>query len=153
RTLREDPAFTLTPFVFLTAKSAREDIRLGMNIGADDYLSKPVVHDELMSAVRARLNRSTSLHGAVHRGSQPDFERLDLLQSAFGLTHREAEVLAWLAQGKSNGAIGVLLEMSERTVKHHVSQCLGKMGCENRSSATLMAVEALSGRCPMSDGS
>lgn len=144
RALREDPDFALTPFVFLTAKGTREDIRQGMDIGADDYLSKPVVHDELMSAVRARLERGERLRNAV--GGPPDFERLDRLQAAFGLTPREAEVLAWVARGKSNHDIGLLLDMSERTAKHHVSQCLLKMSCENRSSATLLAIEALSGR-------
>lgn len=45
------------PFLFLTAKSAREDMRRGMNLGADDYLTKPFNMDELLEAVAARLER------------------------------------------------------------------------------------------------
>lgn len=143
--LRRNPAFAVTPFVFLTARGDREDIRNGMNSGADDYLTKPVVHEELMATLRARLQRHEMIHGAMKERApaSADFTRIDVFRNRFGLTPREAEVLAWLAQGKTNADIGVLLDMSERTVKHHVGQCFAKMGCENRSSATLMAVEAL----------
>ena len=145
RTLRQNPACAMTPFVFLTARSDRGDVRNGMNFGADDYLTKPVVHEELMATVRARLQRQEAINDVLKEkaASGANFKRLDVLRDRFGLTPREAEVLAWLAQGKTNADIGVLLEMSERTVKHHVSQCFLKMDCENRSTATLMTVEAL----------
>jgi DNA-binding LytR/AlgR family response regulator len=45
------------PFIFLTAKVAREDIRLGMNLGADDYLSKPFRAEELLKSIEARFRR------------------------------------------------------------------------------------------------
>ncbi len=144
--LRADPAFAMTPFIFLTAKSDRNDIRTGMNSGADDYLTKPVVHNELMAAVRSRLDRANVVQSAIQEAGvfNPNFDNYQPLQAAFGLTPREAEVMAWVAQGKSNADIGTLLDMSERTVKHHVSQCFQKMGVENRSAATLTAVEVLS---------
>jgi DNA-binding NarL/FixJ family response regulator len=144
--LRADPAFAMTPFIFLTAKSDRNDIRAGMNSGADDYLTKPVVHEELMASVRSRLERSGIVKSAIKEAGvfAPNFDNYEPLQQTFGLTPREAEVMSWVAQGKSNGDIGTLLDMSERTVKHHVSQCFQKMGVENRSAATLMAVEVLS---------
>src|SRR5262245_35288275 len=48
KALREDPATRTIPFLFLTAKGDKLDIRHGMNLGADDYLAKPVGRDELM---------------------------------------------------------------------------------------------------------
>jgi DNA-binding NarL/FixJ family response regulator len=144
--VRDTPVFAHTPFVFLTARGEREDIRKGMALGADDYLSKPFNHDELMACVRGRLERAASMRDASPKGtrSAPDFSRTDILVERFALTPREAEVLSWLAQGKTNGEIATLLGMTERTAKHHVGRCFEKMHCENRSTATLMAAETLS---------
>src|SRR5581483_4352170 len=56
-TLRAEPGFADTPFVFLTALDDRASLRRGMNLGADDYLTKPFTRDELMAAVNARLRK------------------------------------------------------------------------------------------------
>ncbi|HEY9839453.1 MAG TPA: response regulator [Candidatus Obscuribacterales bacterium] len=55
--LRRHPACTLIPFIFLTARATPDDLRRAMNLGADDYLIKPIHSSELLSAVRARLQR------------------------------------------------------------------------------------------------
>lgn len=55
KALRAEPAIAEIPFLFLTAKGERTDFRAGMNLGADDYLTKPVVVDDLLSALRVRL--------------------------------------------------------------------------------------------------
>jgi DNA-binding CsgD family transcriptional regulator len=67
------------------------------------------------------------------------------LQTALGITAREAEVLLWVAQGKSNAEVGVILGMAEKTVKQHLGSIFAKLGLENRNAATLQAVEVLSG--------
>ncbi len=59
--LRNDPATAMIPFIFLTAKASRDDMRQGMGLGADDYISKPFTPDELLAAVNARLERRASL--------------------------------------------------------------------------------------------
>jgi class 3 adenylate cyclase len=58
--LRAEPSFADTPFVFLTALDDRANQRRGMNLGADDYLTKPFTRDELMAAVNARLRKHES---------------------------------------------------------------------------------------------
>jgi DNA-binding response OmpR family regulator len=57
--LRNDPATAAIPFIFLTAKGDKRDQRAGMNLGADDYLTKPVTVSDLLNAVAARLARAT----------------------------------------------------------------------------------------------
>jgi DNA-binding NtrC family response regulator len=61
RKIREDPAIASTPFIFLTAKAERADLRTGMNLGADDYLSKPFTARELLDAVQMRMRRVSEL--------------------------------------------------------------------------------------------
>ncbi len=55
--LRSDPNFVQVPFIFLTASVDHASIRRGMNLGADDYLTKPFTHAEILEAVRSRLDK------------------------------------------------------------------------------------------------
>ncbi|MBD2445845.1 EAL domain-containing response regulator [Nostoc sp. FACHB-152] len=59
--LRQDPLTATIPFIFLTAKSAKADFRQGMDMGADDYLTKPFTRAELLSAIINRLERQATL--------------------------------------------------------------------------------------------
>lgn len=56
-----NPDLSGVPFIFLTAKTERNDFRKGMDLGADDYLTKPFEESELLSAIEGRLNRFTHL--------------------------------------------------------------------------------------------
>jgi CRP-like cAMP-binding protein len=55
--LNKNPLTTATPFIFLTAKAERMDMRKGMEMGADDYLVKPFDDVELLNAIESRLNK------------------------------------------------------------------------------------------------
>ena len=57
-TLRADAETAAIPFIFLTAKSENPEIRAGMNLGADDYLTKPVAKPDLLAAIHSRLERA-----------------------------------------------------------------------------------------------
>jgi DNA-binding NarL/FixJ family response regulator len=139
KALREDPGMAATPFIFLTAKGEKSDLRTGMNLGADDYLTKPVTATDLLSAVEARLNREQHRP----RGNfSPDFSSPHPLET-LGLTPREAEVLLWIAQGKGNGEIATILGATEHTVKKHVQHIFSKLGVESRNAAAMCALELL----------
>ncbi len=146
--LREDESFAAVPFVFLTAKSDRGDVRIGMNFGADDYLTKPVVRDDLLAAVQVRLSRAEAVQEKIEAaasagGFNPDFSSHEPLVKALSITPREAEVLLWVAQGKSNADVASILGMSEKTVKQHLGSVFEKLGVENRNAAAMQAVEVL----------
>jgi DNA-binding NarL/FixJ family response regulator len=140
KVLRDDPATMNIPFVFLTAKGERADQRSGMNLGADDYLTKPVAREDLLAAVDARLRRQNQQD---QREFRPDFSSPEPLLS-LGLTPRVAEVLLWVAQGKTNADIATILGISESTVKKHLLEIFIQLGVETRSAATLRALEVLS---------
>jgi len=65
------------------------------------------------------------------------------LSARLGLTAREGEVLAWLADGKSNRDIAEILALSPRTVTKHLEQIYAKLGVENRTAAVAMALRNL----------
>lgn len=67
----------------------------------------------------------------------------EILRRTFGLTNREAEVLLWIAKGKSNRDIGEILGLSPRTVNKHLEQIYTKLGVENRASAAVRAAHVL----------
>ena len=74
--VRKIPALTSTPFVFLTARGERSEIRRGMNLGADDYLTKPFTREELIESVRVRLKKHDESREALTQLLILDSERL-----------------------------------------------------------------------------
>lgn len=135
--LRADPAIAPTPFIFLTARGEKNDIRLGMVTGADDYLVKPVTFDDLLQAIRTRLAR------VAQQRRLPDFADPRPLE-ALGLSPKQAETLLWVAQGKSNAEVAAILEVAEATVKKHLEHIYARLGVEKRGAASLIAIEVLS---------
>ncbi|HTD87993.1 MAG TPA: response regulator transcription factor [Candidatus Binatia bacterium] len=140
--LRKDPATAGIPFIFLTAKGEKSDVRSGMNLGADDYLTKPIAKADLLGAITSRLVRAAQ---QARPEFKPDFSSAAPLEKALGLTPRVAEVLLWVAQGKTNSEIGSILGISESTVKKHMIDVLQVLGVETRTAATLQALEVLGG--------
>jgi len=147
--VRANQATATMPFIFLTARGEKADLREGMNLGADDYLTKPVSREDLLTAINARFHRQQAHEDRLEQelsqagGFKPNFASAVPLES-LGLTPREAEVLLWVAQGKSNGDIAIILSMTEKTAKKHMSNIFEKLGIENRNAATIQALEVLS---------
>ena len=68
--MRQIPETSLTPFIFLTAMADKGDIRHGMELGADDYLTKPFTRGELLSAINSRLAKQAKLMEQYDREHQ-----------------------------------------------------------------------------------
>jgi DNA-binding response OmpR family regulator len=68
--LRKNPATEFIPFIFLTARSERTDMRKGMEMGADDYITKPFDDIELLNAVETRLKKADILHKKYESSGQ-----------------------------------------------------------------------------------
>lgn len=136
--LRNDPDYATIPFIFLTGNGEMEDLRLGMNLGADDYLVKPVDPDQLLAAVRARLRRR-----APAKRERPSEPAEPAQLKTLGLTPREAEVLFWVAQGKTNPEIALITGVQLTTIKKHLESTFMKLGVENRTAAAALALERL----------
>lgn len=135
--LRADVTYCAIPFIFLTARGEKKDLRQGMVSGADDYLTKPIAIADLLEAIHSRLSRH-----AERARRQPNFSSSQPL-IALGLTPKEAEVLLWVAQGKTNAETALILGITEATIKKHLEHIFEKLGVEKRGAASLIALEAL----------
>jgi len=147
--VRLNRATATTPFLFLTARGEKTDLRNGMNLGADDYLVKPTPRTELLEAIEARFERQRLNEEKLKRELaqarfSPDFSSAAPLVEKLGLTPREAETLLWVAQGKANADISTILGNSEKTVKKIMGSVFEKLSVENRTAAALQAIEILS---------
>src|SRR4051812_14129171 len=75
--LNKNPKVQSTPFIFLSAKSERGDVRKGMELGADDYITKPFTETELLTAIESRLRKSEIAKGSAKN----NVESLNILYS------------------------------------------------------------------------
>ncbi len=103
--MRTDMQLCTTPIIMLSAKADRSDIRAGMNVGADDYLTKPYQREELLTTLQSRLARSASLrlaqahlHSAAAAGGGLDALTALPLKEAF-----EAQMAQVLQRSRENG--------------------------------------------------
>lgn len=229
--LKRDAGLANTPIIFMTGLAETEHIVRGLEAGGVDYVTKPIVVEEMLARIRvhlanARLTQSaraaldvsgryllavnrqghilwatpqaqkllsatltagdndelalpesmTQWLQQVQKGkagtkaamaSFPGHETLRLqymgklgasefllrlakdagdttaeFSVELGLTAREGEVLSWLSKGKTNRDIAQILGLSPRTVDKHLEQIYSKLGVENRTAATAIAVDA-----------
>lgn len=215
------------PVIFMTGLSETEHIVRGLSSGAVDYVTKPIVLDELAARIRVHLANARTARSAMVAldsagacllsadangrigwsapAAQKLLDEIDLdgaralqttlrdlvsgalpepvaviglktiklkltmldpldsgqtlfrversiegletqvLQKAFGLTPREADVLLWTARGKSNKDMSEILNISARTVNKHLEQVFVKIGVENRTAAASSAMRILLG--------
>jgi len=227
--LKARPDLEPVPVVFMTGLSDSEHVVEGFRVGGVDYVTKPVVLDELIARIRVHLanaRKAISARSALdiagrallaadgqgrmlwrtpqaakllsglspgeadtpaelvealrtlaleppHPGAAPHVLRLagmrmqltylgqtggehffrlaeplegreeGILRQALKVTAREADVLVWIARGKSNRDISEILNISARTVNKHLEQVFTKLGVENRAAAASVATRII----------
>jgi DNA-binding NarL/FixJ family response regulator len=130
-------ALTQAPSVLvITTYDTDHDILKAVEAGATGYLLKDTPRDELTKAVRTAAGGATVLAPAVAarllgRSRAP---------AHLELTHREVEVLALVALGKTNAEIGQTLFIGEATVKTHLLHAFAKLGVDDRTAAVTTAM-------------
>jgi DNA-binding NarL/FixJ family response regulator len=130
------PSHTLV----LTSVADQASVTVAMRAGAAGFLYKDVDPDALVRAVRSVHDGNTVLAPEAAGSLVRSRARSAAVAGLDALTPREREVLAQVAEGRSNREIARLLHMSEKTVKTHVSSVLAKLGVADRTQAALYAV-------------
>ena len=136
-------AFPVVKVVMLTVSESEDDVTAALRAGARAYVLKGVASRELARVLRSvaagEVYVTPSLAASLlyeltgGKGSSAAPNPLD------GLTERERQILERVAGGDSNKELGVQLGVSEKTVKHHMTNILQKLQARNRVEAALMA--------------
>jgi DNA-binding response OmpR family regulator len=119
------PRFGNVPFVFLTALADRNSELRGRQLGADDYVTKPIDFEILATIVNARLARVA---------------RAEVWPKSVTFNEREIEALTWAARGKTSAEIAQILNVAKRTVDFHIDNVRVKLGASTRIEAAVKAV-------------
>jgi DNA-binding NarL/FixJ family response regulator len=136
-----------SPHIGVLALTMFEDdasVFAAMRAGARGYLLKGAPKDELLRAIRAVANGEAIFGPAVARRLVGFFGETDARTAPLfpELTEREREVLALIAQGRTNGDIAAELVVSLKTVQNHVSNICHKLQVVDRTQAVLRARDA-----------
>ena len=156
RILRAQPATANIPIIMLTARTSEGDRVTGLDLGADDYVTKPFSLRELAARVRAVLRRKSGAAAAapaVYRGAhlQADFEAVTITVDAqpIRLTRREFELLRYLVENRNRVLSRErLLErvwgyehfIETRSVDVHVGRLRAKLGIVGRQIETVVGL-------------
>jgi two-component system NarL family response regulator len=125
--------FPQARMIALTTYGGDEDIRRALAAGVQAYLTKDVLHDELLKAIRAvhagQTYLSASVAAVAAQMPRPD------------LSAREVQVLDLIVRGLANKQIAYSLNIAEHTVKNHVKNILSKLGVQDRTQAATAAIQ------------
>ena len=142
RLLRElAPRLPTTRIVMLTVSNDRRDLVDAVRSGAAGYLTKDLSPEALQRAVRGirsgdlAMSRSMAADVIQHLAATTNRSTAAPGHEVAGVSAREREVLALLAQGLTDREIGERLGISPRTVETHVGSLLSKLGVRNRAQA------------------
>jgi NarL family two-component system response regulator LiaR len=133
-----------TKVIALTSFAEDDKLFPAIQAGACCYLLKDVTPDDLAEAIRAAWRGEVRLHPEIQQKLLQHAARPSNLvgtASPSALTSREAQVIRLLARGQSNREIAQALVISEKTVKTHVSNLLGKLGLEDRTQLAIFALK------------
>jgi NarL family two-component system response regulator LiaR len=131
RIVARDPSVRV---VALTASSDEARMMGVFRAGASGYVRKDADPEILLAAIRAVAHGKTYIDPSVGR------QIIRAADPADGLTPRERETLRYVALGRSNREIAVLLSIADETVKTHVANVLSKLQVENRAQAIVHAL-------------
>jgi len=144
RLIKAEPVWNGVPIIFMTGLTEAEHVVKAFTAGGIDYITKPIRPDEVLVRLAAHRKTARTLRQALEE-RRPEMSA-DTLKIRCGLTQREAEILLWVAKGKTNRDIGDILGTSPRTVSKHLEHIYRKLGVETRAAAAGIAIGGSSSR-------
>lgn len=143
--LRNDPGLQHIPFIFISGKDSKEEMRMGMNLGADDFLTKPLKSKELVMSIKSRLIRFT-----FYAIQQRDRKHTTIVSMPViapdihnKLSKTEFRIMQMIAEGLSTKEIAQTLNISIKTVENHRHNISKKLNLTGHNSLIKYAIKNL----------
>ncbi|MEO6328746.1 MAG: ATP-binding protein [Ginsengibacter sp.] len=143
RILSQDPAFNHIPFIFVSAKSTKDDKLQGLKLGAIDFIQKPFAISELTQKIdsilinagkqkQAVISSALTLLGKENQPVKNIENTFDQNCKLYSLTAREKDIAKLICKGYKYKDIGETLFIAERTVTKHAQNIFEKIGVSNK---------------------
>ncbi|MDP6344256.1 MAG: response regulator transcription factor [Alphaproteobacteria bacterium] len=139
-------AFDDKPVVVMSVKDRASDVRNAIQCGASGYIPKAAPADVMIGALRLVLAGGVYLPPTLLDAPGPSARERGDGDTSDILTPRQKEVLALLAEGKSNKAIAGELGLSPGTVKVHMTRIFKTLGVSNRTEAVIASAKLINGK-------
>ncbi|MBP1884725.1 LuxR C-terminal-related transcriptional regulator [Sinorhizobium mexicanum] len=138
----------LQKIVMLTVSEAGDDVTAALNGGAKGYVLKGIGSRALADVIRTVASGDSYVAPTLSAKllSNPSPATVNKSDLIAELTAREHEVLRLVASGMSNKQVARKLDLQEKTVKHHMTQIMTKLGAANRTEAAMVLRDAIDGR-------
>lgn len=143
--LRNDPALQHMPFIFISGKETKEDMRMGMNLGADDFLTKPFKSKELLLSIKSRITRFTVFNIQEREKKHTTIVSMPVIPPEIHnkLSKTEFRVMQMIAEGLSTREIAEHLNISIKTVENHRHNISKKLNLTGHNSLIKYAIKNL----------
>lgn len=126
------------PIIVVSAQDDPQTIRRALELGASGFISKSASMEDIRGAVETVLSGGITAPVGIDLGVERDPEISDLIKRLHSLTPQQTRVLGMLAEGLLNKQIAYELDVSEATIKAHVSAVLQKLGVDSRTQAVIL---------------
>lgn len=130
-------SYPTLPVVIISASNKRSDIQRAMALGAMGFIPKDTTGDVMLNALQLIL--SGGIYTPPDLAQQQSNHTEDQTNQAPALTPRQLEVLKLLISGDSNKVIAAELQLTEATIKSHITSIMKSLGVSNRTQAAMAA--------------
>jgi DNA-binding NarL/FixJ family response regulator len=146
--IRNNDQYNHVPFIFLTARAEKEDLRSGMLSGADDYIIKPFTFDELFNSIQKRIERlsqiknnshfNNTIEGSISLSTEDEHIALSKIET---LSKTESKILKKIGMGLTSLLISQELNISIRTAENHRHNICKKLNLKGSNSLIKFALK------------
>lgn len=126
------------PMVIVSATDDAQTIRRALELGASGFISKSASMEDIRAAIATVLEGGVAVPAGLELGVEQDAEVSGIIRRLQSLTPQQTRVLGMLAEGLLNKQIAYELDVSEATVKAHVSAILQKLDVDSRTQAVIL---------------